>query len=298
MSHSWQDALRDYGNLRLDEPLGRHTTFGIGGAAQFYFTPSNKQGLIDALRTIPRDLPVLPLGRGSNLLVSDDGYAGLVIDMGGLDELRQEGELIAAEAGVRMGRLARTAADAGLAGVEFMATVPGDVGGGVVMNAGAFGQQISDTLGWVEIVHRNGEVETIPQEKLEMSYRHTRLPKGSLVLCASFTLAADNPVSIKARMRKMRNRRRSSQPLESPNCGSVFKNPPGDFAARLIEEAGLKGCKVGGARISLKHANFIINEGQATSHDVISLIERAQCEVKKRFGVLLEPEVHVTGGMS
>lgn len=202
-----------------------------------------------------------------------------------------------------MSRLARQCAEHGLTGCEFMATVPGDVGGGIAMNAGCFAQQVSDSLSHIEVLLANGEVESINAADLNISYRHTALPAGSIVLAAHFTLHTDSPEQIRERMRSMRSRRSATQPLAQPNCGSVFKNPDGDHAARLIEATGLKGFSIGGARISEKHANFIVNEGDASSADIIALIERAQRLVKEQTGIELQPEVRLisdseTGGDS
>ena len=294
----WQRELAALGELRADEPLARHVTLGVGGPARWFFRPADRAALVAAMRLAPADVPILPLGRGSNLLPPDEGFPGLVLDMGELSALRVAGREIEAEAGVRMGRLARAAAEAGLAGLEFMATVPGDVGGGVAMNAGAFGQEVADTLQWAEVVLRGGETRRLAARELDMGYRRARLPDGALVMAAGFALTSDAPEAIRERMRSMRQRRGATQPLAQPNCGSVFKNPDGDYAARLIEAAGLKGLCIGGARISEVHANFIVNEGGATSADVRALIARAQAEVAARFGVRLEPEVRILEGRS
>ncbi len=294
----WQRELAALGELRADEPLARHVTLGVGGPARWFFRPADRAALVAAMRLVPADVPILPLGRGSNLLPPDEGFPGLVLDMGELSALRVAGREIEAEAGVRMGRLARAAAEAGLAGLEFMATVPGDVGGGVAMNAGAFGQEVADTLQWAEVVLRGGETRRLAARELDMGYRRARLPDGALVMAAGFALTSDAPEAIRERMRSMRQRRGATQPLAQPNCGSVFKNPDGDYAARLIEAAGLKGLCIGGARISEVHANFIVNEGGATSADVRALIARAQAEVAARFGVRLEPEVRILEGRS
>ena len=295
MSPAWESTLKTLGELRLDEPMARHTTLGVGGAARWYFRPVNRLAMADAMRVIPADIRLLPMGRGSNMLVVDSGFNGVVIDLGELKYLHEKGNSMQAEAGVRMGKLANRCAELGLTGLEFMATVPGDVGGGIAMNAGAFGQQVSDTLSSIEIAYRDGRCEKIEAKDLAMDYRRAALPAGSLVLAACFKLQPDEPQAIRDRMLEMRSRRSRSQPLAKPNCGSVFKNPPQDHAARLIEQAGLKGCEIGQARISDMHANFIVNEGGATSSDVIKLIRRAQDEVQTKFGVHLEPEVRIIG---
>ncbi len=292
---AWQTQLESLGDLRAHEPMAGHTTLGVGGAARWYCRPADRNAVIQAMALIPRDLSLLPLGRGSNLLVSDEGFPGLVMDLGCLTGLHHEGTAVTAGAGLRMSRLAARCAEWGMAGLEFMATVPGDVGGGVAMNAGAFGQQVSDCLERLEAVKPGGDTVTLDAGALDMGYRRTRLPARALVLSARFGLRPDDTEAIRERMRKMRERRSSTQPLEQPNCGSVFKNPPGDHAARLIEAAGLKGFRIGGACISGKHANFIVNEGGARSSDVRKLIRHARREVEQRFGVRLEPEVRTPG---
>jgi len=268
----------------------------VGGEARWFFRPASRAAIISAMQCIPADVPLLPLGRGSNLLVPDEGFAGVVLDAGKLNEIRVKEQSLSAECGARMSKVARQCAEHGLGGLEFMATVPGDVGGGVAMNAGAFGQQVSDCLTSIELVNRDAEVKTLRADDLQMDYRHTRLPAGSLVLSATFALQSDDAEKIKERMRQMRTKRGDTQPLELPNCGSVFKNPQGDHAARLIEAAGLKGLRIGGACISEKHANFIVNEGDAKSSDVLALIEQAKTVVEQKFGVCLEPEVRAIGG--
>jgi len=292
---AWHVRLTEWGVLSENEPMSRHTTLGVGGMARWYFKPANREAVIDAVKRIPSGVPLLPLGRGSNLLVPDEGFAGLIMDLSQLSGISIKGKQVMAEAGARMNRLAQRCAEAGLADLEFMATVPGDVGGGIAMNAGAFGQQVSDALQRIEIVTADGETAILDAGVLDMAYRRTCLPAGALVLSASFELRPDDVASIKARMRGMRKKRSCTQPLEKPNCGSVFKNPPNDYAARLIEAAGLKGFRIGGACISGKHANFIVNEGQARSSDVCALIRHTRQTVEQRFGIRLEPEVHALG---
>jgi len=295
MTANWWSELQTLGQCCENEPMARHTTLAVGGATRWFFRPQNREAIITALQHIPLDVPLLPLGRGSNLLVPDDGFAGVVVDVSDLNDIRVQAQSLHAGCGVRMSRVARQCAEHALTGLEFMATVPGDVGGGVAMNAGAFGQQVSDCLTGIELVTRQGEVQVIDAAQLQMSYRHTQLSTGSLVLSAAFALQKDDAEAIRERMRQMRAKRGGTQPLELPNCGSVFKNPQGDYAARLIEAAGLKGLRIGGARISDKHANFIVNEGGAKSSDVLALIRQARETVEQRFGVRLEPEVRALG---
>ncbi len=293
---SWAKQIADLGRLDEQVPMSAHTTLAIGGPARWYFRPRGASELAKALRIIPEDIRILPLGRGSNLLVTDDGFDGVVLDFGDLSEITIHDNTMVTGAGARMSKVAQLCATQGLAGLEFLATVPGDMGGGIAMNAGAFGQWVSDTLLSIEVLHRNGEVESMMKEQLHMAYRHTELPAGTLVISGTFKLNSDDPEEIRERMRTMRKQRSSTQPLALPNCGSVFKNPEGDHAARLIEAVGLKGKKVGNARISSTHANFIVNEGQASSEDVLTLIAMTQQAVEERFGIVLEPEVRILGG--
>lgn len=295
---SWVTDIAQLGRLDEQVPMSAHTTLAIGGPARWYFRPKGANELAKALRLIPEKVRLLPLGRGSNLLITNDGFDGVVLDFGDLAEITIEANTMVTGAGARMSKVAQICATKGLAGLEFLATVPGDMGGGIVMNAGAFGQWISDTLISIEVLYRNGETEIMMKEQLNMAYRHTELPARALVISGSFKLNNDDPESIRERMRSMRKQRSATQPLSLPNCGSVFKNPEGDHAARLIEAVGLKGKKIGNARISSTHANFIVNEGGATSEDVLTLISMAQQAVEKQFGIVLEPEVRILGGIS
>jgi UDP-N-acetylmuramate dehydrogenase len=295
MSQHWSARISDMGRMREDELMSRHTTLGVGGPARWFFRPADSDSLAAALAMTPADIAILPLGRGSNMLLPDTGFDGMVIDLSDLKNLNFEGCQVIAGAGARMSRFARQCADSGLSGAEFMATVPGDIGGGVVMNAGAFSQQVSDILVSIIIIHRNGEREKITAEDLCLAYRRSVIPAGSLVVEARFELTSDRPDDIRERIRSMRSRRSATQPLSQPNCGSVFKNPEGDYAARLIEAAGLKGFTIGGAQISERHANFIVNDGEASSADIMALIRYAQRTVKMEFDIQLEPEVRLVG---
>ncbi len=290
---SWQQALQALGELSQHEPMASHTTMAVGGAATWYFKPNDKPSLSQALVLIPTNINILPLGRGSNLLVPDHGFNGMVIDLGLLNNIQLHNHTLTAQAGSRMSKIAQTAANAGLSGLEFMATVPGDLGGGIAMNAGAFGQQVSDTCLHASIVHRDGKEEILSKEQLHMRYRHSQIPKQSIITSASFKLQTGDLQAIRDAMRDMRQKRSLTQPLALANCGSVFKNPEGDYAARLIEAAGLKGKSIGGAQISDVHANFIVNHGNACSDDVAALIQLAQQSVFEKFAVKLETEVRI-----
>jgi len=298
MSKKWQTLLQAWGDLQCDVDLSKHTTLAVGGLARWYFKPKDKESLQQTLSMIPANVCLLPLGRGSNLLISDAGFDGLVLDLGCLQTMQWQDGCLSAEAGCRMSKVAQLAASHGRTGLEFMATVPGDLGGGVVMNAGAFGQQVSDTLRSIDVVHRDGRSETRMRDQLSMHYRYTDLPKGSVVVSACFSLHEKDADTVRQRMREMRQQRSQTQPLALPNCGSVFKNPDGDYAARLIEAAGLKGERRGDAQISDVHANFIVNHGAAKAQDVLQLIVLAQRKVKQTFDVNLEPEVRILGDLN
>ncbi len=298
MSASVVETLRPFGEVREHEPMSRHTTLGVGGPARVYFRPHDRVMLIRAVRALDAGLPCLPLGRGSNLLVLDEGFDGIVIDLAPLNHVSCKGRLVMAEAGARMSRVASACVQAGLSGLEFLATVPGDIGGGVAMNAGAFGQQMSDCLREVCCLLRDGSETWLPVDALGMGYRRCHLPEGAIVLEARFELEPAQPALVRDRIRRMRARRSETQPLDQPNCGSVFTNPEGMHAARLIEEAGLKGKAIGKAHISEKHANFIVTEPGAKASDVLALIRLARQTVRERFGIDLVPEVRIVGGGS
>ncbi len=291
--------LEAYGVWHLHEPMQQHTTLKVGGPARYYFRPHDKQALLAALPYLPTDLPWLGLGRGSNMLIAEQGIDALVVDLAGLKNNQYQQGLFTFEAGMRMHQCANMAASAGITGFECMATIPGHMGGGVAMNAGAFGQELSQTLSKVLLLSAQGELYWLEAEALNMRYRHTELPANHLVLAACLQGQADCSEAIRQRMQQMRQQRRQSQPLQYANCGSVFKNPPHDHAARLIEAAGLKGYSIGGASISTQHANFIINKDQeASANDVLQLIRYIQETVQQQFQLQLETEVRCIGTRS
>jgi len=293
----WQASLQSLGELSQHESMAAHTTLAVGGAATWYFKPQDKKYLCQALALIPTSITILPLGRGSNLLVPEHGFDGMVVDLGLLNSIQVFNHTLTAEAGSRMSKVAQTAANAGLSGLEFMATVPGDLGGGIAMNAGAFDQQVSDTCLHATIVHRDGREEILNKQQLQMRYRHSQIPKQSIITSASFELQTGEQQKIRDAMRDMRQKRSQTQPLALANCGSVFKNPEGDYAARLIEASGLKGKIIGGAQISEVHANFIVNHGNACSDDITALIQLAQQSVFEKFAIRLETEVRILEAM-
>lgn len=293
-------ALRGFARvdqIKLDEPMARHTTFRVGGAADVFFMPESAEQVaraLDAARAA--DVSAVVIGNGSNLLVRDGGIRALVIALGeGFSAIEVDGNVILAQAGAPLSRVAAAAQAAGLSGLEFASGIPGTLGGGCAMNAGAYGGQLSDVLIDAQVL-MNGEIGTLSREDMQMGYRTTRpLREGGVVLSARFALEKGDPEAILARMKELNARRRDKQPLNLPSAGSVFKRPEGHFAGALIEQSGLKGRRVGGAMVSEKHAGFIVNAGGATASDVLALIGVIQDEVQARFGVKLETEVRVLG---
>ncbi|MDO5323674.1 MAG: UDP-N-acetylmuramate dehydrogenase [Clostridia bacterium] len=278
-------------------PMSRYTTFRVGGPADALFLPASVEELRSALAAAEREgLPVCLIGNGSNLIVRDGGIRGLVIALGEpFSELRVEGAQVWAQAGARLSAVAAAAQRAGLAGLEFASGIPGTLGGGCAMNAGAYGGELKDVLLWADVL-LDGEVHRLSRDEMEMGYRSTMpLRRGAIVVSACFELRSDDPEAIQARMRDLANRRREKQPLNLPSAGSTFKRPEGHFAGALIEQCGLKGCRIDGAQVSEKHAGFIVNVGDATAADILRLIEHVQRVVQAQTGVLLETEVRILG---
>lgn len=285
--------------LREREPMARHTSFKVGGPVALMALPKEPESLPVLLRCA-WEAGVEPffLGRGSNLLVSDQGAEAFVVKTaGGLDRLERTGETaLYAGAGATLAQTAVFAANQGLTGLEFAHGIPGTLGGGVFMNAGAYDGELSQVLRWVDCVDRQGEPHRLEAGELELGYRSSvfsRLPW--LILGAALALKPGEPEAIRARMAELAQRRRSKQPLEYPSAGSTFKRPPGHFAGGLIEQCGLKGARVGGAQVSEKHAGFVINTGGATCQDILTLIRQVRETVQRETGVLLEPEVRLLG---
>ncbi len=285
------------GRLREGEPLARHTVWGIGGPAERLYRPADLDDLCAFLARLPADEPLFWLGLGSNLLVRDGGIRGTVVHLAGaLTRIeRVDADTVRAEAGVPCPKVARFCAQADLAGAEFMAGIPGTVGGALAMNAGAFGGETYDIVARVETVTRAGKRRVRAGTDLETGYRHVAVPPGEWFVAAHFALAAGARAGSEARIRELLRRRGATQPTGMRSCGSVFRNPEGDFAARLIEVSGLKGERVGDAVVSEKHANFILNVGVARAADVEALIERVMARVERDHGVVLVPEVRVVG---
>jgi UDP-N-acetylmuramate dehydrogenase len=285
------------GEMRYDEPLSRHTTWRVGGPARRFYRPAEREDLLSFLRQLASDEPLLWLGLGSNLLVRDGGFAGTVIaTQGCLNRIDWVGdERLSAEAGAACAKIARTAARAGLCGVEFLAGIPGTLGGALAMNAGAFGGETWRQVLQVETVDRFGTVRCREPAEFEIGYRHVKGQPGEWFLSAELSLQAGDAAAAQQEIKQLLERRAATQPTRQPSCGSVFRNPPGDHAARLIEAAGMKGRRIGGAQVSHKHANFIVNTGSARASDIEQLIELVQREVAARTGIRLVTEVHRIG---
>lgn len=282
----------------VDEPMKRHTTFRIGGPADFFLLPSTVdevRGILEICRE--EELPYFILGNGSNLLVSDKGYRGVIIQLyRNFSNISVEGNEICASSGALLSQIAAAARNASLTGFEFAGGIPGTLGGAVFMNAGAYGGEMKDVLKEAVVMTEQGEILTLPVEKLDMGYRTSRIKKaGYLVLEARLVLEQGDMDKIRDITKDLTEKRVSKQPLEYPSAGSTFKRPEGYFAGKLIMDAGLRGYQVGDAQVSEKHCGFVINKGNATAADVLTLIENVREKVQEQFGVTLEPEVKFLG---
>lgn len=299
------DKVRDFIDQHLDntvyylnEEMKKHTTFKTGGPADLLVEPQSILETQQLMKfVLKEEIPYIVIGRGSNLLVSDQGIRELVIKIGkNLSQCVVCNENLEAEAGAAIIDVAKEAQKHSLSGLEFASGIPGSVGGAVFMNAGAYDGEIKDILAEVLVLTANGDLLVRKNKELELGYRSSMMQKnGELILKAKFKLQKANKAEIDKKMAELAQRREKSQPLEYPSAGSVFKRPTGHYTGKLIQDANLKGYQIGGAQVSLKHAGFIINTGNATSSDVLNLIKHIQAEVKRQFGVELEPEVRPIG---
>jgi UDP-N-acetylmuramate dehydrogenase len=290
-------ALIPHIELKMNEPMAKHTSFKIGGGAEVMAFPKSEEELSQVLKAaaLLETVPAV-LGAGTNVLAPDEGIPGLVICLKdcleGMEKL--EGDRIRVASGVTMTRAAVFAANHGLSGLEFAHGIPGTVGGGVYMNAGAYGGEIKDVCTAVEVMDMDGNVRTLTGDEMGFAYRHSALEEtGDIVLSATFRLTAAPVEEIKGKMKELMGKRSASQPLDLPSAGSAFKRPVGGYAAALIDQAGLKGFTVGGAAISTKHAGFAVNVGGATAEDVKNLLQQVSDIVFERSGIRLEPEVRI-----
>lgn len=282
----------------LSEPMKKHTTFRIGGPADYFVMPQSEEEAAAAVAVCREEqVPYSIVGNGSNLLVSDAGYRGVVIqifkEMSGVEA---EGTRIRAQAGASLARIAGAALEAGLAGFEFAAGIPGTLGGACVMNAGAYGGEMKDVLVNVTVLDESGRIRKLENAELELGYRTSIIAKkGYIVLGAEIELKSGSQDEIRERMNELREKRVSKQPLEYPSAGSTFKRPEGYFAGKLIQDAGLRGFRVGDAMVSEKHCGFVINAGEASAAEVDSLMRQVSERIQAQYGVALEPEVKRLG---
>lgn len=286
------------GRVVRDEPMNKHTTFKVGGPAGYFVTPENEEALRSTvLLCRANQKPYYILGNGSNLLVSDRGYDGVMISIGGgFSSVSVQGDTVFAGAGALLSKIAREALLHELAGLEFAAGIPGTLGGAVVMNAGAYDGEMKQVLKAVRVMKEDGTFAEISAEELELGYRHSCVPEnGWIVLSAEIGLRPGKAQNILNRMDELAAKRREKQPLEYPSAGSTFKRPEGHFAGTLIQEAGLRGYRVGGAEVSEKHCGFIINRDRATAEDIRTLCRHVQKKVKETSGVELDTEVKMIG---
>lgn len=301
MNHDFLEKLIcaiDEAYVYTDEMMSKHTTFRVGGPADYFVVPRT----VDEVRSVVRlcresEVPYYVLGNGSNLLVSDRGYRGVILQIyKEMSAIYIEDTQIRVQAGALLSKVGSQALAASLTGFEFASGIPGTIGGAVVMNAGAYGGELKDILKSVTVLTPEGEVLTLQKDELELGYRTSILAKKSYIaLEAVISLAKGEQSAIKARMDELRERRTTKQPLEYPSAGSTFKRPEGYFAGKLIQDAGLRGFTVGGAQVSEKHCGFVINKGDATASDVWELMRQVTEIVKEKFGVTLEPEVKRLG---
>ena len=280
------------------EPMRLHTTFRVGGPAALFLELQSEQEFRDILTLLhAEEEDYFTVGNGSNLLISDTGYNGVILHPSkNFGDVRVEGERLICESGATLAAIARTALEQELTGFEFAAGIPGSLGGAIVMNAGAYDGEMKQVVETVKLITPEGEIITKDSEEMEFSYRHSILKeKPYLVLSVTIKLRKGEMEQIKARMEELAQKRREKQPLEYPSAGSTFKRPEGYFAAKLIQDAGLRGLMVGGAQVSEKHCGFVINKDQATAKDIYELMKRVQEQVKEKCGVMLEPEVICLG---
>ncbi len=299
MDSNLTEELKKIKNLKIEHniPLKKFTTFRVGGPADLFLSPGSFKALQKTLMVLhDREAPVFILGKGSNIIVGDRGYRGLVIYTGQLNTVKIKGDKITAGAGISLAALAGKALRAGLAGLEFASGIPGTLGGALYMNAGAYGGEMKDIVLEATLFDYNGQEYILTNKEFDFGYRYSIMQEKKLIAVeASLKLQPDKPEKIRSMMQELNKKRSKKQPLEWPSAGSSFKRPAGYYAGPLIEEAGMKGVRIGDAQVSEKHAGFIINRGNATASDILQLIKRVQEEVFKKSGVKLKPEPKFVG---
>jgi UDP-N-acetylmuramate dehydrogenase len=298
-----KEALRNVnaGKILYDEPMSRHASLHVGGNADALIVIKSEDQLLDVVRRLRESkINFFPAGNLTNIIVRDGGYRGAILLMTGMKEIRFEttpenGDSISADAGAALAKVVSTSLSEELTGLEFCAGIPGSVGGAVWMNAGAYGKEMKDVIKKIILLDASGEKKMMHREEISFGYRKSELPPDTIILGAQFKLDKGERVNIKKKINEILQWRQEKHPLEFPNAGSIFKNLPMQTAGRLIEEMGMKGMSVGDAQVSTKHANFIVNRGNATASDVLALITTIQAGAEKEKGVILEPEVVIIG---
>ena len=284
-------------DIKIDEKLSEYVNFKVGGPADILLIPNSKEQVIKSIKICKENnIPFYLIGNGSNILVRDGGFRGVVLSLKNVKNIYVDGEKIEAECGVMLKEVSDKAIENSLTGFEFACGIPGTIGGAVFMNAGAYDGEISKVIESAEVIDENCNIIRLSREELDFGYRSSLvMKKGYTVLSAVFKLEKGQVKTIKELIEDLTNKRESKQPLEYPSAGSTFKRPTGYFAGKLIQDAGLKGYSIGGAAVSEKHSGFVINKGNATAKDITDLIKHIQDEVKKQFGVDLHPEVRIIG---
>ncbi len=290
-------SLFELDTIKIDEPMKNHTSFKVGGPADILATPANKEELIKLIKICSSEhVPYYVIGNGTNLLVKDGGIRGVVIKLNKLNKIRIDNERITAESGVTLTTICKAAMKEELTGFEFACGIPGSIGGAVTMNAGAYNGEISNVIHSAEVLNKDGNIITLNKDDLELGYRMSSILKyGYTVLEVTLQLQKGEYEKIHNRIQDLNTRRSEKQPLEFPSAGSTFKRPEGHFAAKLIEDTGLKGLSVGDAEVSKKHSGFIINKGSANASDILKLIKIVQQEVMDKYDVQLHTEVRIIG---
>ncbi len=299
MKEQLHQLCEQYGcRLETDVKLSQHTTFRIGGTADYWAEITNVQGLQALLQFCrSKQIPYFILGKGSNILASDDGFRGVILHLGsGFSEIQISGSTMICQAGAGLGAAARAAAERSLSGMECLSGIPGTIGGALYMNAGAYGGEMKDVVTSCEYLTADGELRTMPLAEMELSYRHSIFTgNGAVILSVTFQLTPGDREAILARMEELNTQRKTKQPLEYPSAGSTFKRPEGSYASLLIDQCGLKGRSVGDAQVSEKHCGFVVNKGSASCAQVLQLCEEIRTEVQQKTGYVLELEPILLG---
>jgi len=293
---NWREELKKIcKNVKYDEPMSKHTSFRIGGPASAFIQVTNKYEIQKLIQESPKwNLPIMMLGRGTNVLFDDSGYKGIIVNLvGEFKKIKFDKKFVTIGAGISLNRLTNECAKSGLSGLEFAYGIPGSVGGGLIMNAGAHGSSMSDVVKQVQLIDNQGNLISISGNQANFGYRKSCLEQYFAVIGAKLELVPEKPEKIKEKMKELFSIRKGSQPLGEYSAGCVFKNPQDDSAGRIIDQCGLKGKMIGGAQVSLKHANFIVNKGDAKAKDIRELIYFVREEVKKRKGVEFELELKI-----